>query len=115
MKEEEELRNQWIHAVYLVLQHVQWKQITQPSSWSMDAKVHATFQPILDNLVKAKHEGKPLESEAILEKFNVKDVTERAIMAQTLRVIWITLEALQEEELAKPRSPRPKIPGAFDE
>ena len=115
MKEEQELREHWIHSIYLTLEHVKWRDI-EPR-WSVADQVSQSYAPVLDSLVKAKEGNQKLETEKVLKDFpellsDTADVVERAIVAQTLRVIWITLEALQEEELAKPRTPRPKIPGA---
>ena len=118
MKEEQEVREQWINAVYLTLEIVEWKEIKP--SWTVDDTLRAVYEQAIPSLAKAKEADQKLQTENILKEFptmlkDTSNVVEKAIVAQTLKVIWITLDALQEEELAKPRNPRPKIPGAFEE
>jgi hypothetical protein len=117
MDEEIQLRRNWIHAIYLTLAHLDWKKV-DASSWEADAHISKQYQPLLPELVELKATGKAFEAENILENHPelVKEgsAIDRAVVSQTLRVIWITMDVLQEEELAKPRSPRPQIPGAFD-
>ena len=123
MTEEIALRTSWIHTIYLTLEYVQWKKLKP--TWKVDRDIQTTYKPVLESLVQSKEMGEKLATDQLLhdyfpslvaaENSNADTMIERAIVAQTLRVIWITLEALQEEELAKPRTPRPKIPGAFDD
>lgn len=116
MEEEVELRQTWVHAIYLTLTHVDWKNITP--GWHVDESISSLYGPLLPRLVQCKEEGQKFHTDSFLDEFPHLTVgggvLQRAIVAQTLRVMWITLDVLQEEELAKPRSPRPKIPGAFD-
>ena len=142
MDEEVTLRNTWIQVVYLVLDHVKYKDknladldLANNSSRDggsgddMDEVVRETYAGAIPIIGQAKEDGVSFEAEKILELCSSAlpdtsslDPLETAILSQSLRVIWLTFVALQEEAQCEedkapykgPSKAQPPIPGAFE-
>lgn len=110
------LRANWIQVIYLTLQHLHWKDLEL--GWALDDHLAQRYGDVLPTLVDDKKSGRKLDVNALLSQHpsivRSDSVVERAITGQSLRVMWVTMDVVADEELAKPRTPRPKIPGAFD-
>ena len=136
MDEEVTLRTTWIQVIYLVLDHVHYKdknlgdldlvnQRQDGRSDAIDATVQETYAGAIPIVLQAREDGASFEAEKILELCSTalpssgnKDPLEKAILSQSLRVIWLALTVLEEEaqclEDKAPFKPQPQIPGAFD-
>jgi len=137
MEEEVQLRTTWIQVIYLVLDYVHYKNMhladldkDNGKGNTVDVTVSETYAGAIPILSQAHKDGQPFEAEAILEL--CKDVLpssanngplEKAILLQSLRVIWLSFTALQEEAQCfedkapyqpSPDKPQPPIPGAFE-
>jgi len=114
MQEETLLRTTWIHAVYLILEHINHKG--KGSIRDIDDTVRGTYSGILPNLVAMKQAGGNFHVEEIMKKHeavlpSMIDPMQMAIVSQTIRVLWYTLIVLEEETLAQsPITPQPPIP-----
>jgi hypothetical protein len=122
MAEENSLRTTWIHAIYFTLAHVNWRNITH-SQLSLNSSDNAKYLTVLDEMVDLKVKGSPLQVDNIVQMHpallsDSSTLADKAVVSHTLRVIWLTMDVMEEEELAKPRrrgDPRPPIPGAFQD
>jgi hypothetical protein len=123
MPEEVKLRNTWIHVVYLVLQYLQHTQKVETSTAAdIDEAVQSTFSTDLLADMKKQHDaGGAFHLEQWLDKYefpNMDDPMQKAIISQSLRVIWFTYTVLNEERVCNEEKTglkaQPPIPGAFD-
>lgn len=128
MDEEIQLRTTWIQLVYLVLDFVKYESKSLDSfadSEDIDPSIRGTYANTIPILARTKEHGLPFDSErvkecsnAVPDNINMDDPMEKAIVSQSLRVIWLTLVVLDEEEQCaedkEPIKPQPPIPGAFD-
>jgi hypothetical protein len=115
MPEEIRLRTTWIHAVYLMLEHIahqnQDKRMVQHD---IDKDVRNTYTTILPLIVALKESnGKFLAQDMVEantdilgldENVQVEDPLQFAICSQTVRLRWFTLTVLKEEKLANDTS-----------
>jgi len=125
MIEEIELRDLWVQIVYLVLDHVKYNN-TEVDIDEVDPVVFEMYAPLIPLLSQCKNNGEVFEAETILQKcisatpqlISISDAMTKAIVSQSIRVIWLTITVLEEEERCidekKPVKPQPPIPGAFD-
>lgn len=125
MPEEAKLRNTWIHIVNLVLETLDHeKKIDGDGSATaaVDDKIRETFSSDLLADMKEQHDaGETFHLEHWLDKYsfpNMDDPMEKAIVSQSLRVIWFTFTVLDEERVCLEEKSglkaQPPIPGAFD-
>jgi hypothetical protein len=123
MPEEVKLRNTWIRVVYLVLQYLQHTQKVETSTAAdIDEAVQSTFSTDLLADMKKQHDaGGAFHLEQWLDKYefpNMDDPMQKAIISQSLRVIWFTYTVLNEERVCNEEKTglkaQPPIPGAFD-
>ena len=125
MPEEIILRNTWIQVVYLTLSSVNHRT-NASDTMILDEGVRSSFESIIPDLAARKAAGEQLQLELLLETHkdnfnNLDHPFQKAIMTHSLRVIWITLTVLEEEERCNkefsrqdaPMPPAPPIPGAF--
>ena len=125
MPEEVRLRNTWIHVIHLVLETLKHeKKVTMDDGTiaAIDVQVRDTFSADLLADMKAQHDaGDAFHLEHWLDKYffpKINDPVEKAIVSQSLRVIWFTHTVLGEERVCMEEKSglkaRPPIPGAFD-
>ena len=125
MPEEIALRNTWIQVVYLTLASVNHRT-DAAVEMILDEEIRTSFESIIPDLAARKAAGEQLQLELLLEthKDKFKDLDhpfQKAIITHSLRVMWITLTVLEEEERCTnefsrqdaPMPPAPPIPGAF--
>lgn len=123
MPEEIKLRNTWICVIYLVLETLQHtKQVIGDSVTAVDnGLLEETFSSDLLAEMRQQHDaGESFQLEHWLANYplaSMDDPTERAITAQTFRVIWFTFTVLKEEQVCLEEKSglkaQPPIPGAF--
>lgn len=130
MDEEVQLRTTWIQVIYLVLDYVKYQDKTLEDLCDPNAKdgleetIQTTYGDAIPILVEAKENGESFEAEKIFQKCEsvlpdsaTNNPLEKAILSQSLRVIWLALTVLEEEAICiedkKPQKPQPPIPGAF--
>jgi hypothetical protein len=120
MAEELRLRNTWIQVVYVVLRHAGYETANEGVLDTIDDSVAALYRSKIPALMTRRTSGQTFNADDLVDKNSViGDPTASIIMAQSLRVIWLTLVVLEEEErcnseFARQDAPmRPPIPGAF--
>lgn len=125
MEEEVELRSLWVALVYLAL-----AQLSHPTEFaggaaslveSVPAEIRAKHEPLVSGVVEARTRGAELQSlklEELLPAAAPQNPQERAILSQSMRLVFLTAVVLDEVERARPRKaeeqegpPRPYIPG----
>ncbi|CAB9510222.1 expressed unknown protein [Seminavis robusta] len=125
MDEEIQLRSTWIQVVYLVLEQVGYLEKTEgdddDGEEEVDASVRETYESAIPLLKQLKENGESFEGQKIFSKLSMEppeNPLEEALAAQSLKVAWLTLVVLEEEEQCledkKPTKPQPPIPGAFN-
>ena len=124
LPEEIRLRTTWIQAVNLMLKHLEHEQeqsTTTTNGAPIEeeeslADVSEQFGDLLPVLVRLQESRAPF-SEALKQAETVLDMPEspidKAIVTQTIRVLWYTMVVLREERLADNSTPRPNIPGTM--
>jgi hypothetical protein len=124
MEEEIQLRTTWIHAVHLMLNYIDHetnRTIHGGDAWDLDLDVKSTYEPILSPIVLLHEtDGKLKTNDFVQEHADVLPGTvleneqQRAIVSQTIKVLWFTLVVLDEERLANDDiatpPPAPPIP-----
>ena len=124
MQEEEDLRTIWIELVYLTAQDVQYRQtiVQDAEMWPHEQDDALTiYKAMLPRLRKRHAEGNETgprfqAQEITSENMDIlgdatKDPTQKALLLQNLRVIWMTLTVMEEEKLAANTDPpAPPIP-----
>lgn len=125
MAEEVKLRNTWIRVIYLVLETLQHEKKVEDESEMVanDTILQDTFSSDLLSDMKTQHEaGETFQLEHWLDKYsfpNMDNPMEKAIISQSLRVIWFVFTVLQEEQVCLEEKSglkaQPPIPGAFEE
>jgi hypothetical protein len=148
LPEEVTLRNTWIQVVYMTLAASTSTSSLAASSTDttastsiapaadvdmiLDDNIQVTYGSILPIMTAMKTSGESLDIHSFLERhyqqqqqhFDFHDATQKAIVTHSLRVMWITLTVLEEEdrclgEFARPDGsspimpPTPPIAGAF--
>ena len=120
MVEEIRLRNTWMQVVYLVLNKAGYSSPDVGVADSIDSTIVAAYSDKIATLVKRRERGEDFRTEDLIETdADAEDPAASVIMAQSLRVVWLTLVVLEEEErcnveFARQDAPmRPQIPGAF--
>ena len=73
MDEEIKLRTTWIQVVYLVLDHVKYKDVTisdmgNVSDTAIDLAIRDTYGQVIPRLVQAQRDGATFEAEAMLDQ-----------------------------------------------
>lgn len=118
--EEFMLRNTWIHAIYLVLSDSHHYTQDPSVSLSIDQNLVSRYAPNVPILKKQREDGLEFRVENLGSAITmIEDPSELVIARYTLRVMWLTLVVLEEEnrcntEFARQDAPmRPQIPGAF--
>jgi hypothetical protein len=126
MAEEIKLRNTWIHCIYLVLESLKHEKTksgdSETETAAIDICVQTTFSPELLVDMKDRHDnGETFQLDALLGKHsfpNMDDLTEKAIVSQSLRTIWLTYTVLKEEKICFEEKSglkaQPPIPGAYE-
>jgi hypothetical protein len=123
MPEEIQLRTTWIHAVYLMLNHIE-----HDADNNDDDNVQTTYAKILPDLVELKQGEGPLITQQFVREHGdalpsiiQEDELQMAIVSQTIKVLWYTLVVLEEERLANDdidddplKVARPQIPRGQD-
>ena len=125
MDEEVELRSLWVALIYLAL--AQLSHTTEHAGGaaslveSVPAALRAKYEPLVSGVVEAHKRGAELQSltlEELLPASPPQDAQERAILSQSMRLVFLTAVVLKEVELARPVKmeeqqgpPRPYIPG----
>ena len=124
MQEEVELRTVWLSLVYLTLANVRHESEASDSvGASVPAEIRSKFQTFVYDVVNAAQGGYTLESlklEDMLRRQGTDSASlsavEKAILGQSMRVVFLTLtvrdEAAAAGDLPPPRRPGPSIPGA---
>ena len=124
MQEEVELRSVWLSLVYLTLANVRHESEASDSvGASVPAEIRSQFQTFVYDVVNAAQGGYTLESlklEDMLRRQGTDSASlgavEKAILGQSMRVVFLTLtvrdEAAAAGDLPPPRRPGPSIPGA---
>lgn len=122
MVEEIRLRNTWMQVVYLVLSKAGYSSPNVGVTDSIDNTIVAAYSDRIAMLVKRRESGEDFRADDLIDAdADVADPAAGVIMAQSLRVVWLTLVVLEEEErcnseFARQDAPmRPQIPGAFKE
>lgn len=121
MEEEIQLRTSWIQVIYLVLSHVDYQEKAKTlEDLDLEDSIRKQYEDAIPILVKAKDKEEAFET--VLQKCNgvlpaTDNPLEQAVISQSLRVMFITLTVLEEEQICiddkKPQKPQPPIPGAF--
>jgi riboflavin kinase len=129
MKEEEDLRATWVTMVYLIAQHVQYRNgvvkdahlLIDSNLLNDDSEVWTVYKSVLPRLQELHGEGnetgprfnaeKVIEGNSDLLSTLLDDSYQKALVLQNLRVMWITLTVLEEEKLCLDQKPPvPPIP-----
>jgi len=123
MPEEEALRSTWIHAVHLMLDHIDHPRSGSSKSNNnnnnnnndIDAKIRETYStPILNDIVAAQESNVVWNTNDFVARHkeqllppimddndnNSNDLVQTAIISQTIKVLYYTLVVLAEERLA---------------
>lgn len=112
MAEEVRLRNTWIQVVYMMLNDAK----SRPKEESVDQDIVTVYAPAIPALKERQEAGEEFRPDGLLE-LKADDPMENAIVSQSLRVMWLTLVVLEEEErcnneFARQDAPlKPTIPG----
>lgn len=126
MPEEVQLRNTWIQLVFLVLKHLNHqRKLTEGTSAEelvLDANIAATYENAVTEIQERRGDGKvEFHVDNLLQELSfddVQDPIQKAIISQSLRVIWLTYTVLDEEATCLDEKSglkaQPPIPGAFD-
>jgi hypothetical protein len=116
------LRNTWIHAVYLILSDCNHRTDDSSVSSSIDQILISRFTPYIPILKKHREDGLEFRVENLVGTIPMTEKPSDIVIAKyTLRVMWLTLVVLEEEnrcntEFSRQDAPiRPQIPGAFKE
>ena len=124
MQEEVDLRTVWLSLVYLTLANVRHEsEASEAVGASVPAEIRSKFQTFVYDVVNAAQGGYTLESlklEDMLRRQGTDSeslgAVEKAILGQSMRVVFLTLtvrdEAAAAGDLPPPRRPGPSIPGA---
>lgn len=122
MVEEIQLRNTWIQVVYLVLRRAGYATASFAVPDSIDEVIVAAYSDKIAMLANRRERAEDFRADDLIETDSgVDNPAASVIMIQSLRVAWLTLVVLEEEErcnseFARQDAPmRPQIPGAFQE
>ncbi|GAX11965.1 hypothetical protein FisN_8Lh057 [Fistulifera solaris] len=117
MPEEEQLRNEWIQIVYITLQTLDYKNLNH----SFPTEVEQTFGKVAPVLIRRRQLSTEWKGQEVWETCSQFFATQqKALVLQSLRVLWVTLTVVEEVErcegeFAKMDAPlKPPIPGAFE-
>lgn len=117
MKEEEELRHLWYSLVYSTLSSLGHPTRTAAVVESIPDEIRSEYGPLIDKVVQAHKDDKSMSVEEVMQ-FDKAGLTEmeKALRAQSMRVVTITFDVLAESAEARSgaaQPPPPPIPGAF--
>ena len=127
MDEEAELRSAWISLVYLTLERRGVSTSSAADALEVAPRVREVYEAAVDSILLRREIGDAQFQDLKLYELlpsdagNGKTAIERAILSQSMKVIWVTLDVLeQEEEASEPvtgaeRAARPFIPGTTGE
>jgi hypothetical protein len=117
MDEERNLRYSWYNLVYLTLATLGHPTRVGSVVDSIPASIRDEYQEYVCQAVDAKKDGRLLSVEDLLkENGQGLSVMEKAILAQSLRLVTLTFTVMQDAEEARenePDPPTPPIEGAF--
>ena len=121
--EEADLRIVWLALVYMTLEQVNHKTAAVASELgsTVPADIRQKFNTFVYDIINAKAGGWTLQTlkleDAWLRSGNEVDIgkmtdLEKAVLSQSMRIIFLTLTVLEETALASGESvPKPNIPG----
>lgn len=124
MQEEVELRTVWLCLVFLTLENIRHPSAAGGAVGdSVPGEIRQKFQTFVYDVVNAAKGGFTLETlklEDLLRRSDADAASlsqmEKAILGQSMRVVFLTLAVKEEAEAAAnlppPRKPGPSIPGA---
>lgn len=122
MEEEIRLRNTWIQVVYVVLSNAGHLTVDKGVTDAIDESIVAAYTSKIPTLKQRQENGEDFRADDLVDTDAVGgNPLDSVIMAQSLRVIWLTLVVMEEEErcnteFARQDAPmRPQIPGAFSD
>jgi hypothetical protein len=120
MPEEVRLRDAWIQIVYLVLAQADHTTENESVKESVESDIVATYAAKIPTMQQRQESGEDFRVDDLLDSDALADnPAENAIMTHSLRVMWLTLVVLEEEErcnteFARQDAPmKPQIPGAY--
>lgn len=102
MEEESELRQLWICLIYLTLEEAGLPAPADAGSTILE-EVRKKYRNFVASIVQAKKQGLALKSlniDQFREKDSPRNALEDAILAQSMRVVYLTTVVLEEERLA---------------
>jgi len=104
MHEEVDLRTVWLSLVYLTLERINHPRQNAQVELSVSSEIRGTYTTFVYDVVNAHKSGFTLQS-LKLEEIMKREVDapqrteiEEAILSQSMRLIFLTLEVLKEEE-----------------
>jgi len=117
MEEEEDLRHVWYSLVYSTLACLGHPTKIAAVVESIPDEIRSEYGPLVDKIVEAHKDDKSMSVEEVM-KFDKAGLTEteKALRAQSMRVVTITFNVLTESAEAgsgTTQPPPPPIPGAF--
>lgn len=117
MKEEEDLRHVWYCLVYSTLACLGHPTKVAAVVQSIPDEISSEYGPLIDKVVQAHKDNISMSVEEVM-KFDKAGLTEmeKALRAQSMRLVTITFDVLAESAEARsgaPQPPPPPIPGAF--
>jgi len=134
-QEEVELRSLWLSLVYMTLQQVYHptRSITEEATGSagvsaeavaesVPSEIRQKFNTFVYDCVNARQGGWTLQTLKLEELMkssggnsaapDMTDPMEKAILGQSMRIVFLTLQCLDDANLASGKSvPKPNIPG----
>jgi hypothetical protein len=123
-QEEEELRRLWIALVYLTIDAT-IGNIEVGSSSLVPKQLRTEHARLVSKLVEARRTSVPLSEVSLAEaagptKGEARDAMATAVLTQSMRVVYLTVDVLESIDLAggradtpkERRTPKPFIPGA---
>lgn len=123
MAEEVRLRNAWIHVVYLVLSQADHVTADDTIKEAIEGSIASTYAAKIPILKRRQDSGEEFRFDDLLDSdASADNPVENAIMTQSLRVIWLSLVVLEEEERCNtefarqdaPAPMKPQIPGTYE-
>ena len=112
----------WLSLVYLTLERVSAAKTTPSLGATVSPEISRNYGTFVYDVVNARKSGYTLETlkleemmrrsaEEKSEEYVEKDQMEAAILSQCMRLVFLTVTVLEEEEAAG-EGPGPRIPGA---
>ena len=106
LEEEEKLRHMWTCLVYLTLAQVSHPTKGADVGDSVGVELRKKYTPMVEGVVSAHTNGRTLPSLELCEFLKPPaDAVEKAVLSQSMRLIFLTLVVLEEERGAVPIKP----------